>query len=151
MKKDIKELRDALLDLEGVINRPQPDAAAIGVAGVDLDRALYPLLVRIARRGRLGIVELSELNGRNYTTISRQVSKLEALGLVVRCENPHDNRVRAVEASERGREMTRRLDDARQKIAEKLLNHWDPDDVHTLSRLMRRAADDAMEWVKSLK
>ena len=51
MKKDILLLREALLDLTGVLNRPQPDAALIALAGVDLDRALFPLLARVERRG----------------------------------------------------------------------------------------------------
>ena len=60
-KKDMLLLREALLDLTGVLNRPQPDAALIALAGVDLDRALFPLLVRVERRGPLGIGELAEL------------------------------------------------------------------------------------------
>lgn len=151
MKKEVQELRGALLDLEGILNRPQPDAAAIAVAGVDLDRALYPLLVRIDRLGPVGIVELAELTGRDYTTVSRQVAKLETLGLVTRTGSVQDKRVRAARVSAQGKEMTRKLDTARQKIAEKLLGDWDPEDIRTLSRLLRKAADDAMDWVKSLR
>src|SRR5471032_645691 len=87
MGKEIRELREALLDLTGVLNRPKPDAALIAAAGVDLDRALFPLLARVERRGPLGIGELAELSGRDYTTVSRQVTKLEARGLVVRQAN----------------------------------------------------------------
>lgn len=151
MKKEVQELRGALLDLEGILNRPQPDAAAIAVAGVELDRALYPLLVRIGRLGPIGIVELAELSGRDYTTVSRQVAKLESLGLVIRTESAHDKRMRAAQVSPQGKEMTRKLDAARQKIAEKLLADWAAEDIRTLSRLLRKAADDAMGWVKSLR
>ncbi len=51
MKRDLKHLHEALLDLTGVLNQPQPDAALIALAGIELDRALFPLLVRIERRG----------------------------------------------------------------------------------------------------
>ena len=95
MKREVRELREALLDLTGILNRPQPDAALIEAAGVDLDRALFPLLARVERRGPLGIVELAELAGRDYTTVSRQIAKLESLGLVARCPSPEDGRVRA--------------------------------------------------------
>jgi DNA-binding MarR family transcriptional regulator len=106
-KKEIRDLREALLDLTGVLNRPQPDAALIEAAGIDLDRALFPLLARIERRGPLGIVELAELAGRDYTTVSRQVAKLESLGLVSRCPSPEDGRVRAAIVTDEGRTMTR--------------------------------------------
>jgi DNA-binding MarR family transcriptional regulator len=150
MKKDIRELREALLDLTGVINRPQPDSALIEAAGVDLDRALFPLLARVARLGPLGIVELSELNGRDHTTVSRQISKLESLGLVARCSSTKDGRVRAVMITDKGRAMTDALDAARQKILEGLLAEWKAEDVRHLARLLRKMADQAIDWVKTL-
>jgi DNA-binding MarR family transcriptional regulator len=84
MKRELLQLREALLDLTGVLNRPQPDVALIALSGVKLDRALFPLLVRVDRRGPLAIGELAELCGRDYSTVSRQISKLEGLGLVGR-------------------------------------------------------------------
>ncbi len=150
MKKDIRELREALMDLTGVINRPQPDLALIEAAGVDLDRALFPLLARVARLGPLGIVELAELNGRDHTTVSRQISKLDSLGLVARCASREDGRVRAVMITPKGRDMTDALDAARQKILEGLLAEWKAEDVRNLARLLRKMADDAIDWVKTL-
>jgi DNA-binding MarR family transcriptional regulator len=150
MKREVRELREALLDLTGILNRPQPDAALIEAAGVDLDRALFPLLARVERRGPLGIVELAELAGRDYTTVSRQIAKLESLGLVARCPSPEDGRVRAAVITDQGRAITEALDAARQKIIEGLLADWDKEDVRDLVRLVRRFADDALEWVKTL-
>lgn len=150
MKREVRELREALLDLTGILNRPQPDAALIEAAGVDLDRALFPLLARVERRGPLGIVELAELAGRDYTTVSRQIAKLESLGLVARCPSPEDGRVRAAIITDQGRTITDALDAARQKIIEGLLEDWDKDDVRNLVRLLRRFADDALGWVKTL-
>lgn len=150
MKREVRELREALLDLTGVLNRPQPDAALIEAAGVDLDRALFPLLARVERRGPLGIVELAELVGRDYTTVSRQIAKLESLGLIARCPSPEDGRVRAAVITDQGRAITTALDAARQKIVEGLLADWDKEDVRDLVRLLRRFADDALGWVKTL-
>jgi DNA-binding MarR family transcriptional regulator len=150
MQKDIRALRDSLMDLSGVLNRPQPDAALIEAAGVDLDRALFPLLARIGRLGPIGIVELSELVGRDYSTVSRQVAKLDELGLVARCPSPQDKRVRAAIITEQGQVMVSALDAARQKLFAKLLAEWDPDEVATLAVLLRKFADGALDWVKTL-
>jgi DNA-binding MarR family transcriptional regulator len=117
---------------------------------VDLDRALFPLLARVARQGPLGIVELAELVGRDYTTVSRQIAKLESLELVARCPSPADGRVRAAIITDKGRVMTSALDAARQKIIEKLLADWEAEDVRVLARLLRKFADDALEWVGTL-
>jgi DNA-binding MarR family transcriptional regulator len=150
MKKEIRELREAMLDLAGVLNRPQPDSALIEAAGVDLDRALFPLLVRIERLGPIGIVELAELAGRDHSTVSRQITKLEGLGLVARCPSPGDGRVRAAIITDQGRVMTAALDAARQKIIHELLAGWETEDVRDLSRLLRRFADGAMAWTRTL-
>jgi DNA-binding MarR family transcriptional regulator len=150
MKKEIGELRGALMDITGVLNRPQPDAALIAAAGIDLDRALFPLLVRIERLGPIGIVELAELVGRDHSTVSRQIAKLDSLGLVSRCPSPQDGRVKAAIITEQGRVMTDALDSARQKIIEKMLSDWKKEDVRELARLLRHFADDALAWVGAL-
>lgn len=151
MKKEINQLREALLDLTGVLNRPQPDAALIETAGLDLDRALFPVLVRVERRGPLGIGELAELCGRDYTTLSRQVAKLESLGLVRRQVNESDARIKEAAITDKGRAMTRALDGAREKILGALLADWDKRDLAELARLLRKFADEALAFVRSEK
>lgn len=148
-RHDRELLRDALLDITGVMNRPQPDAALIALAGIDLDRALFPLLVRVERRGPLGIGELAELCGRDYTTVSRQIAKLESLGLVARQVNAQDARIKEAVVTDQGRAMTAALDGAREKLFGELLREWKQEDVADLARLMRRLADDAMRLVRA--
>lgn len=150
-KQDLSTLREALLDISGVLNRPQPDAALIALAGVDLDRALFPLLVRVERRGPLGIGELAELCGRDYTTVSRQVAKLEGMGLVARQVNAQDARVKEAVITAKGRKMTHALDGAREKIVTSLLADWDAGEIAELARLLRRFADDALRFVQAEK
>src|SRR5580698_3037707 len=91
MSKEILQLHNSLIDLVGFMNRPQRDTALIQEAGISLDRALFPLLMGIQRHGPVGIVELAELAGRDYTTVSRQVAKLESLGLITRRASKADN------------------------------------------------------------
>jgi DNA-binding MarR family transcriptional regulator len=149
MKRELLQLREALLDITGVLNRPQPDSALIALAGVDLDRALFPLLVRVERRGPLGIGELADLCGRDYTTVSRQIAKLEGLGLVGRQVNARDARIKEAVVTKQGRAMTRALDRAREKVMTSVLADWDKKDVVDLVRLLRRLADDGLEFVKA--
>lgn len=151
MKREILQLREAMLDLTGVLNRPQPDAALIELAGVDLDRALFPLLARVERRGPLGIGELAELCGRDYTTVSRQIAKLEGLGLVVRQVNLRDARIKEAAITEKGRAMTGALDGAREKILTSLFKEWDKQELAELARLLRKFANDALEFVRAEK
>lgn len=151
MKRATFQLREALLDLTGVLNRPQPDAALIALAGVDLDRALFPLLARVERRGPLAIGELAELCGRDYTTVSRQVTKLEAMGLIARRIHRRDARIREAVLTAKGRAMTKSLGRARERLVRSLLAEWDEREITELARLLRRLADAALAFVRAEK
>ena len=150
MDTDLRDLHEALLDLSGVMNRPQPDAILIAEAGIELDRALFPLLVRIERRGPIGVVELAELVGRDHSTVSRQVARLESLGLVERRPGARDRRVREASATPKARELTNALDEARQRLWTRALSDWSPADRRDLARLVRKFADRAMGFRRAV-
>jgi len=138
----MRQLHGALIDLVGVINRPQADTILLREAGLALDRALFPLLVVIERRGPIGVGELADRVGRDYTTVSRQVAKLESLGLVARRTNPADRRVNEAVVTDKGRAMTDAIDAARERLVGSILASWSDQDLEDLTRLLRRFADD---------
>jgi DNA-binding MarR family transcriptional regulator len=142
MNKEIRELHRTLVDLVGLMNRPQRDTALLQEAEVSLDRALFPLLIAVEHKGPLGVVELAELVGRDYTTVSRQIAKLASLGLVTRRPSKADSRVREAIISAKGKAITSSIDSARERMASILFAKWTKRDVQDLSRLMRRFADD---------
>lgn len=138
----LRTLHDALIRVVGVMNRPQRDEAMVREAGISLDRALFPLLVGIERLGPIGVVELADRAGRDYTTVSRQVAKLESLGLVQRQAGVADRRVREAIVTAKGKTMTDAVDAARERIGRAIFATWEPDDVANLVRLLQRFAED---------
>ncbi len=138
----IRELHGALVEIVGVMNRPQRDEAMVREAGISLEGALFPLLVLVERLGPIGVVELADRVGRDYTTVSRQVAKLESLALVDRQANANDRRVRETVITEKGKVMTDRIDEARERLGQAIFATWDDQDVDDLVRLMRRFADE---------
>ena len=145
MDDNLQQIHDALLDIMTLLNAPQRDEAMIAAAGIPLDRALFPLLVRIERRGPIGVVELADMVGRDHTTVSRQVARLESLGLVARRAGKADRRVREAAVTRKGQGMTRAIDKARERLAGAVLARWSAADRQTLARLLRRLADDARD------
>ena len=137
----LRELHGAVLDIVGAMNRPQRDEALIRAAGIPLDRALFPLLVGIGKFGPIGVVELADRAGRDHTTVSRQVSRLEELELVRRQEHPVDRRVRMVAMAPKGKAMTAMIDKARARMGRAIFKTWDARDIDELVRLIRRFAD----------
>ncbi len=141
MSEQLKVLHGALISIVSAMNRPQRDEKLIEAAGIRVDRALFPLLVGIERLGPIGVMELADRAGRDYTTVSRQVAKLESLGLVKRQESAADRRVREAVISPQGKEMTVRIDAARERISRTIFSTWAPEDIEDLVRLMRMFAD----------
>jgi DNA-binding MarR family transcriptional regulator len=139
--RQLRALHSAVLDIVAAMNRPQRDELLIRAAGIPLDRALFPLLVGIERFGPLGVVDLADRVGRDYTTVSRQVARLESLGLVSRHAGAVDRRVREAAITPKGRAMTDRVDAARERIGRAVFRTWNPDDIDALVRLMRKFAD----------
>jgi len=141
----LRQLHGAVLDIVAVMNRPQRDEVLIKQAGITLDRALFPLLVGVERFGPIGVVEMADRVGRDYTTVSRQIAKLESLGLVERQDSATDGRVREAVITAKGKAMTDRVDAAREKIGRAIFKTWDPRDIDELVHLMRKFADAVVE------
>ncbi len=140
ISRQIRELHGALIEIVSLMNRPQRDETLVQEAGIALDRALFPLLVGIERLGPIGIVELADRAGRDYTTVSRQVAKLETLGLVERRQSAADRRVNEAAVTPKGKAMTDKIDAARERMALAVFANWDPHEVDELVRLMRKFA-----------
>ncbi len=138
----IRQLHGALIDIVSVMNRPQRDRDMVREAGIPLDRALFPLLVGIERFGPIGVVDMADRVGRDYTTVSRQVAKLESLGLIERHSSAADRRVREAIVTPKGKAMTDLVDGARERMGRAIFASWDRQDINDLVRLMRKFADD---------
>ncbi|MBU6518834.1 MarR family transcriptional regulator [Pantoea sp. B270] len=138
------DLHNALLMIVGTFNRPQRDELLIKESGIQLDRALFPLLIQIGRFGPLGVVELADRAGRDYTTVSRQVAKLEELGLAQRQKNARDKRVNEAVITAAGKAMTDKIDAARTQIYQQLFADWPAEERAELTRLLQRFVGDFM-------
>ena len=131
----------ALLDLVSFLNSPKRDDALLRAAGVELDRALFPLLMRLGMLGPLGVAELAEQVGRDHTTVSRQLAKLETLGLVERGTDGEDKRRRAARVTPSGRKIVTAIAHTRRRVLDEALGAWSAADRAALERLTRRFAN----------
>jgi DNA-binding MarR family transcriptional regulator len=134
-------LHTALMDIVGMFNSPRFDDILLEEAGVSLDRALFPLLVRIDVLGPISVVELADQVGRDHSTVSRQVAKLQAQGYVVRTPRPGDQRVRAASITPQGKDIARTLAAARERLFRRVMGGWSEEDRLALARLNSKLAE----------
>ena len=142
ISEQIRELHEALLSLGDAMNRPDNDKRLLGEASISLDRALFPLLVRIERLGPIGVVDLAARIGRDYTTVSRQVAKLQSLGLVNRQSGSTDRRVNEAVITPEGKALTDALDAARDRLGRMFFSKWSKQDFSELVRLVGKLAEE---------
>jgi DNA-binding MarR family transcriptional regulator len=134
-------LASALMDLVGAVNSPRGDDVLLKEAGMSLDRALFPLLVRIGASKAINVAELAEQVGRDHSTVSRQMGKLEALGLVRRGAGKADRRAREAVITNEGRRTVALITEARQRLFDRMLAGWSKEEIVEVGRLNRRLAD----------
>lgn len=137
----LPELHRSLIEIVSMMNRPERDVELLSKAGLSLERALFPLLVLVERLGPIGVVDLAGRVGRDYTTVSRQVARLEELRLVTRRSSPADKRVREAIITKQGKSATDALDAAREGMAVVKFSEWKREDFDDLVRLMRMLAN----------
>lgn len=113
----------------------------------DLDSAGYAVLVTVrelsqASGGARG-GEVSDALGLHKSTTSRNLTTLEALGLVERIADPQDARARQVRLTAEGAEALERSFAGRRERLRTRLESWDQADIATLAGLLRRLNDSA--------
>jgi DNA-binding MarR family transcriptional regulator len=135
------EFHVIMLRMLGAMNRPDVDAAFVARAGVKLDRALFPLLSRIGIEGPIGTVELAALTGRDHSTVSRQVAKLEALGLVERATAERDRRVRLLKPTAAGEAMLSEFRKVRREMIAEHFADWTEEERRIFLALLKRTCN----------
>lgn len=149
MHRSEDALGRTLLELASFINDPRQDWRMMEEAGLDLDPAFLPLLVRLGAGGAAGVVELAGQFGRDHSTMSRQLARLEAAGLIVRSASETDGRVRTARVTLRGEEAVTALSAARRRLLDRALADWAPGERETLTRLLGRFADAMKSTMKA--
>lgn len=145
ISRNVPNILRSILDIVGVFNSAERDSAMLESAGLKLERALFPLLVNIGQFGPIGVRELAERVGRDYTTVSRQTARLEELGLILRQKSLTDRRMHEAAVTPRGRAATDAVDHARERLAMALFQDWRLADFDHLVELLRTLADGLVE------
>lgn len=107
----------------------------------ELDGMAYVLLRTVAEAGQLRASELAAVYGVDKSSISRQVRRLEDLGLLRRSSDTEDARALLLVLTEEG---AGRLEHARRARTARLggrLADWEPGEVAALAGLLRRFND----------
>ena len=129
------KLHAILMGVSDLTNRIDIDARLLAASNVKLDRALLPLLSRLALHEQMSTVELANLVGRDHSTVSRQLAKLEDLALIERVPSSGDRRVRMICPSAKGKALLGAVAKVRRQWIEAHFRDWPREDIDQLISL----------------
>ena len=132
------EIFKALIDLVSIINRPDRDKKMIANAGVNLEAATFRVFVGIAHLQPTSVGDLADKMGKNHSSVSRQIDKLETAGLVRTYPSSADSRIRVSELTKHGEEINAMIGLARERNMREALADWTPEEKNGLLIHLRR-------------
>lgn len=135
------EIFKALIDMMSLLNRPDRDRRLIASAGVNLEEAAFRVLVGIAHLRSTSVGDLAAMMGKNYSSVSRQIDKLEAAGLIRTYPSGSDSRIRVSELTRDGEAVIGMINAARERMMREALADWAAEDKDSLLVNLRRLYD----------
>jgi DNA-binding MarR family transcriptional regulator len=103
-----------------------------------LDPTAYPLIAALSRAEAMRPSEMMRTLHLDASTVSRQISAVQRLGLVTRVPDPSDARARLVALTPAARERVAEVRGEHLTRFEASLSDWPAEDVAELARLLRR-------------
>lgn len=107
----------------------------------DLEPSAYPLLARIEREPDVRASELAEHIGVGRGTMSRQLGRMEQIGLIERRPDPDDSRGQLIRVTPEGGRRVEAAREARWAYLGRVLESWSPQDRELLADQMHRLND----------
>lgn len=132
------EIFKALIDLFSIINRSDRDKKMIATAGVNLEAAAFRVFGGVAHLQPASVGEIAVILGKNYSSISRQIDKLEAAGLVRTYPSSSDSRIRVSELTKQGEEINSMISLTRQRFMREAMEDWTIEEQNVLLNQLKR-------------
>jgi DNA-binding MarR family transcriptional regulator len=111
-----------------------------------LDRAAYLLLRTFDQIGPATATQIATELSLDGTTVSRQLSKMERNGWIVRQPHPKDGRSTTLRPTGLGIQMMEEVRARRRDRTDLMMAGWSPSDVHHFGDLLRRYNDSVLKY-----
>jgi len=115
----------------------------------ELDASAFPLMAHIYEHPGTRGSDLAAHFGVGRATVSRQLARLEDLGLISRVVDPDDTRGQLISLTEEGDRRFHQARSARVHALAEALRDWDPQAIQMLADLLHRYSHSFNTWVET--
>jgi DNA-binding MarR family transcriptional regulator len=98
----------------------------------------FQLLKLMSTNGHHQVGEVADFLGVSPPAATKNIDKLERLGLVVRSPSKGDRRATLLTVSQKGRRLVRKFEDAKAARLSPVLERFQPEEIEQFSRLLER-------------
>jgi DNA-binding MarR family transcriptional regulator len=109
-------------------------------SNVSLTLPQFHLLKLMAYNGQHQVGEVADFLGVSPPAATKNIDKLERLGLVVRSPSKGDRRATLLSVSAKGRGLVRKYEDLKSERLAPVLEEFSPEEIEQLSALLERFA-----------
>jgi DNA-binding MarR family transcriptional regulator len=143
-------LSDQLIQLVRVMHALKAQATGAGPGAEARERAAHVLLYPLTRVGPLRQGALAELVHADPSTVSRHVTLLVERGLVRRVADEQDGRASRLVVTPAGEAVLDQMRQERDGLLAAVTSEWDPEELATFRRSLRRFVRDLTAHVPTL-
>jgi DNA-binding MarR family transcriptional regulator len=115
------------------------------VSSVPLSLSQFHLLRLMHLNGRHQVGEVADFLGVSPPAATKNIDKLEALGLLVRTPSAGDRRARLLSVSPKGRRLVRRYEQLREERLAPVLAKFHPEELERFASLLERFSLSLLE------
>ena len=112
----INQIFESLVTIIDFFNDPEQDKVLLKRVGNLNDKNLLPIVVRVGRQPEISVGELARQLGKNHSSISRQVSKLEKKDIISSLTHSEDKRIRMLTLASEGEVIFYLITEVRYKL-----------------------------------
>lgn len=136
-------------ELRVLIRRAQSKGTVMAhLVHPELDASAFPLMAHIYENPGTRGSDLAAHFGVGRATVSRQLARLESLGLITRTVDPDDTRGQLISLTEEGHKRLHQARTARVHALAEALKDWDPNAIQMLAELLHRYSHSFAAWVE---
>lgn len=132
----INQIFESLITIVNFFNDPEQDEVLLKKVGNN-DKNLLPIVVRVGRQPEISVGELAKQLGKNHSSVSRQIRKLENKGFIYSLNKSEDKRIRMIVLAPKGEKIYKDITAVRYQLLTELFSNLKEEEIINIANSLK--------------